>query len=36
VLILDEPTEPLDDETAAALTRNLLAAAGDRTASGMF
>jgi ATP-binding cassette, subfamily C, bacterial CydC len=31
VLILDEPTEHLDDETAAALTRDLLAAAGDRT-----
>jgi len=30
VLILDEPTEHLDDETAAALTRDLLAAAGDR------
>ncbi|WP_213004295.1 hypothetical protein [Paractinoplanes toevensis] len=32
VLILDEPTEHLDDETAAALTRDLLSAAGDRTA----
>lgn len=31
VLILDEPTEHLDDETAAALTRDLLAAAGDRS-----
>ncbi|HEV8565835.1 MAG TPA: thiol reductant ABC exporter subunit CydC [Actinoplanes sp.] len=31
LLILDEPTEHLDDETAAALTRDLLAAAGDRT-----
>ena len=31
VLILDEPTEHLDDETAAALTHDLLAAAGDRT-----
>jgi ATP-binding cassette, subfamily C, bacterial CydC len=31
VLILDEPTEHLDDETATALTRDLLAAAGDRT-----
>ncbi|MEV6349715.1 thiol reductant ABC exporter subunit CydC [Actinoplanes sp. NPDC051851] len=31
VLILDEPTEHLDDETAAALTRDLLDAAGDRT-----
>jgi ATP-binding cassette subfamily C protein CydC len=31
VLILDEPTEHLDDETAAALTRDLLEAAGDRT-----
>jgi thiol reductant ABC exporter CydC subunit len=31
VLILDEPTEHLDDETAVALTRDLLAAAGDRT-----
>ncbi|MFC4072709.1 thiol reductant ABC exporter subunit CydC [Actinoplanes subglobosus] len=31
VLILDEPTEHLDDATAAALTRDLLAAAGDRT-----
>ena len=30
VLILDEPTEHLDDDTAAALTRDLLAAAGDR------
>lgn len=30
VLILDEPTEHLDDATAAALTRDLLAAAGDR------
>ncbi|GAA2480775.1 thiol reductant ABC exporter subunit CydC [Winogradskya humida] len=31
VLILDEPTEHLDDETARALTRDLLLAAGDRT-----
>jgi ATP-binding cassette subfamily C protein CydC len=31
VLILDEPTEHLDDDTAAALTRDLLKAAGDRT-----
>jgi ABC-type transport system involved in cytochrome bd biosynthesis fused ATPase/permease subunit len=31
VLILDEPTEHLDDDTAAALTRDLLEAAGDRT-----
>ena len=31
VLILDEPTEHLDEETAAALIRDLLAAAGDRT-----
>jgi thiol reductant ABC exporter CydC subunit len=31
VLILDEPTEHLDDETAKALTRDLLSAAGDRT-----
>jgi thiol reductant ABC exporter CydC subunit len=31
VLILDEPTEHLDDETAAALTHDLLAAAGSRT-----
>ncbi|GGN92712.1 hypothetical protein GCM10010112_80200 [Actinoplanes lobatus] len=31
VLIFDEPTEHLDDETAAALTRDLLTAAGDRT-----
>jgi ATP-binding cassette subfamily C protein CydC len=31
ILILDEPTEHLDDITAAALTRDLLAAAGDRT-----
>ncbi|MBM2622961.1 thiol reductant ABC exporter subunit CydC [Actinoplanes sp. LDG1-06] len=30
ILILDEPTEHLDDETAVALTRDLLAAAGDR------
>ena len=30
ILVLDEPTEHLDDETAAALTRDLLAAAGDR------
>ena len=30
ILILDEPTEHLDDETAAALTEDLLAAAGDR------
>jgi len=30
VLILDEPTEHLDDETAAALTHDLLAAAGTR------
>jgi ATP-binding cassette subfamily C protein CydC len=31
VLILDEPTEHLDDETAAALLDDLLTAAGDRT-----
>nr|WP_221380750.1 thiol reductant ABC exporter subunit CydC [Actinoplanes polyasparticus] len=31
VLILDEPTEHLDDETAVALLDDLLAAAGDRT-----
>ncbi|MFG1994234.1 thiol reductant ABC exporter subunit CydC [Actinoplanes sp. NPDC048988] len=31
VLILDEPTEHLDDETAAALTHDLLTAAGDRS-----
>jgi ATP-binding cassette subfamily C protein CydC len=31
ILILDEPTEHLDDETAAALTHDLLRAAGDRT-----
>ncbi|MEV4703106.1 thiol reductant ABC exporter subunit CydC [Actinoplanes sp. NPDC049316] len=31
VLILDEPTEHLDDETAHALTADLLAAAHDRT-----
>ena len=31
MLILDEPTEHLDDQTAAALTRDLLAAAVDRT-----
>lgn len=31
VLILDEPTEHLDDETAAAVLDDLLAAAGDRT-----
>lgn len=31
VLILDEPTEHLDDATAAALTRDLLAAADGRT-----
>ncbi|MGX6607193.1 thiol reductant ABC exporter subunit CydC [Micromonosporaceae bacterium Da 78-11] len=31
VLILDEPTEHLDDETAAQLTHDLLTAAGDRT-----
>ncbi|GID32563.1 thiol reductant ABC exporter subunit CydC [Paractinoplanes brasiliensis] len=31
VLILDEPTEHLDDETAAALLDDLLAAAGNRT-----
>jgi ATP-binding cassette subfamily C protein CydC len=31
VLILDEPTEHLDDATAVALTRDLLAAAGERT-----
>jgi ATP-binding cassette, subfamily C, bacterial CydC len=31
VLILDEPTEHLDDPTAVALTSDLLAAAGDRT-----
>jgi thiol reductant ABC exporter CydC subunit len=30
ILVLDEPTEHLDDEPAAALTRDLLAAAGDR------
>ncbi|MCM4082303.1 thiol reductant ABC exporter subunit CydC [Paractinoplanes hotanensis] len=30
VLILDEPTEHLDDETARALTHDLLAAAGHR------
>ncbi|GAB1640345.1 thiol reductant ABC exporter subunit CydC [Krasilnikovia sp. MM14-A1259] len=30
ILILDEPTEHLDEATAAALTRDLLAAAGDR------
>ena len=30
VLILDEPTENLDDDTAAALTRDLLAAANGR------
>ena len=30
ILILDEPTEHLDDDTAAALTEDLLAAAGDR------
>ncbi|MFG1605178.1 thiol reductant ABC exporter subunit CydC [Actinoplanes sp. NPDC049265] len=29
-VILDEPTEHLDDETAAALTHDLLRAAGDR------
>ncbi|GLY08341.1 thiol reductant ABC exporter subunit CydC [Actinoplanes sp. NBRC 101535] len=31
VLILDEPTEHLDDETAGELTRDLLAAAGHRS-----
>ncbi|MCO8274726.1 thiol reductant ABC exporter subunit CydC [Actinoplanes sp. TRM 88003] len=31
ILILDEPTEHLDDETATALTHDLLAAAGPRT-----
>jgi thiol reductant ABC exporter CydC subunit len=31
ILILDEPTEHLDEETAAALTADLLAATGDRT-----
>ncbi|MFF0379836.1 thiol reductant ABC exporter subunit CydC [Actinoplanes missouriensis] len=31
VLIFDEPAEHLDEETAAALTRDLLDAAGDRT-----
>ena len=31
VLILDEPAEHLDDETATALTRDLLRAVGDRT-----
>jgi ATP-binding cassette subfamily C protein CydC len=31
ILILDEPTEHLDDETAAMLLDDLLAAAGDRT-----
>ncbi|GIF38028.1 amino acid ABC transporter ATP-binding/permease protein [Actinoplanes xinjiangensis] len=31
VLILDEPTEHLDEATAVALTRDLLAAAGERT-----
>jgi thiol reductant ABC exporter CydC subunit len=31
VLILDEPTEHLDDDTAAELTRDLLTAAGGRT-----
>ncbi len=31
ILILDEPTEHLDDETAATLTRDLLSAAGTRT-----
>ncbi|MFI7547165.1 thiol reductant ABC exporter subunit CydC [Actinoplanes sp. NPDC049599] len=31
ILILDEPTEHLDDDTAAALTRDLLAAADGRT-----
>lgn len=30
ILVLDEPTEHLDDGTAVALTRDLLAAAGDR------
>jgi len=30
VLVLDEPTEHLDDATAAELIRDLLAAAGDR------
>jgi ABC-type transport system involved in cytochrome bd biosynthesis fused ATPase/permease subunit len=31
MLILDEPTEHLDDDTAAALTRDLLVAAEGRT-----
>jgi ATP-binding cassette, subfamily C, bacterial CydC len=31
VVIFDEPTEHLDDETATALTHDLLRAAGDRT-----
>ena len=31
ILILDEPTEHLDDETAAALTNDLLAATADRS-----
>ncbi|MFF5288396.1 thiol reductant ABC exporter subunit CydC [Paractinoplanes globisporus] len=31
ILILDEPTEHLDDDTAAALTHDLLSAAGHRT-----
>jgi ATP-binding cassette subfamily C protein CydC len=31
VLVLDEPTEHLDDATAVALTRDLLAAAGNRS-----
>jgi ABC-type transport system involved in cytochrome bd biosynthesis fused ATPase/permease subunit len=31
ILILDEPTEHLDEPTAAALTADLLGATGDRT-----
>ncbi|BEL07307.1 hypothetical protein Q0Z83_054980 [Actinoplanes sichuanensis] len=31
VLVLDEPTEHLDETTASALTRDLLATAGERT-----
>ena len=31
ILVLDEPTEHLDDETAAALTADLLAATTDRS-----
>ena len=31
VLVLDEPAEHLDDETAERITRDLLAASGDRT-----